>query len=272
MIGSGAAPSVSLYQKERLKSGAWGKVKPLRVDHDTLDQIDDASDRRVLGLLFGNRVERVALDHYGYPLRQSGFESTRVELAPELYSAVLPELAATGQFVWLLSNDQDWEDAVPLGWDDGPAWGFRVRAQSDKKKWRLAGELTRDSTPDAKPVARPVTDAIKCFESGLVLIDNRLARFDSPRDPRWIETLCANEELVIPRADRQSLLNELWRSGEAPEIVSVISRSACPARSARRSAGWSSTRRGSNVATGRTAPSTPRSRSATKFKRSRRAA
>jgi superfamily II DNA or RNA helicase len=214
VIAGDANLQVALFQRQMKKNGEWGVVKPLGVDQDVLSEINDASDRATLSLLLGNRIQSDPYEPFGYYDRRSS-RSTTVEVVPELYSRVLPALCQTGRFVWLLSQDQDWDDARVIAWDDGPAWKFRLRAElfDRKRRWRIQGELVRGKE------VRPLRDAVRCYTTGLLLMDDRLALFEAPADYRWVETLRANDELEIPTKQRDELIRELWRGGQAPEIV-----------------------------------------------------
>ncbi len=200
------------------KDGQWGVTKPLRVDYETLPGIDSAEDRAAVGLLLGNQLQEAPQDNFDYYDRYSDYNATRptrVKLSPHLYGTILPTLCDTGRFVWLLSSEQGLDDGQQLAWDDGPAWGFRLRFESfdRQRKWRLRGELTRGKQ------VRPLSDVMHCYTSGLLLLDNKLARFDAPHDFRWIDMLRETDVVVIPAADREKLLEELWRLGQPPLIT-----------------------------------------------------
>ncbi|TWT75567.1 ATP-dependent helicase HepA [Posidoniimonas polymericola] len=210
-------PEITLLQSQRLNDGGWGKVKPLQIDSGNVGGLDAPHDRDVLGLLLGSRVTTaLTYSQYNYGARSPNAQlPTRVALAAPLFGAVLPALAATGRFAWLLSGTQDWEDAQTIAWDAGDPWRFRLRTKPfDRgRRWRLTGELVRGDQ------SRPLRDAVYCFSAGLLLMDNLLAPFRSPPDDRWLEALRANDELVVPKSERDSLLQELWRAGEPPELT-----------------------------------------------------
>lgn len=215
----GATPVIHLYQQTKRKQGAWGTIKPLSLEQGDVSSQLDQQDRAALGVLIGNSIDsgefaREYRDDYYAPSYRSR-EASHVALSPMLYENVLPVLAATERFVWMLSDGQDWQDAQPIRWDNGPAWQFRLRAESVRRRreWRLTGELVRGKQ------TRPLSDAIQCYASGLVLLDDQLARFQGPHDYRWVETLRENEHLYVSQQDRDQLLQELWRGGEPPLLA-----------------------------------------------------
>ncbi|QDU91747.1 ATP-dependent helicase HepA [Pirellulimonas nuda] len=211
----GAQPVITLGQQLRKKDGAWGVCKALSVDHRSVGSVGDSKDRDALTLLIGNRTETPRPGWMGYGGGYNASVSTRVEVAAPLFATVLPALAATGRLMWVLSLDQYIEDAHPLAWDGGDPWRFRLNATAaDRgKQWRLTGELVRGDQ------VRPVAEAVRCYETGLVLIDDKLGPFETPADYRWVELLRANDALVVPHSEREALLKELWRAGHAPDVI-----------------------------------------------------
>ena len=220
IIAGSDVPIISLFQQEKRKNGEWGKTKPLHVNHETLSGLNAPEDHATLGLLLGSYVDTASSEYHDdfyddYSVGYNASEPTRIQLAPQLYSTVLPVLCATGRFGWLLAREQGLDDTQLVAWDGGAPWQFRIntKAFDRKRKWRLQGELVRGKT------VRPLREAVHCFASGLVLWDDRLAELEGLQDFRWIETLRESEELIIPAADRETLLSELWRSGEPPQLV-----------------------------------------------------
>lgn len=215
VISSLETPVLSLFQQTVRKNGEWGTIKPLKADHRTLDEIDCQEDRVALGVLLGNQVLETHYDSYSYYNNLGRKEPTRVKLVPELYATVIPLLCATGRFVWLLSQQQGLKDAPPLSWEGDAIWKFQMRAKifGRKPRWNIQGELVQGKQ------IRPLSDAVHCFSSGLILMDDKLARFEAPKDFRWVEMLRANDDMVVPKKDHGALIGELWRSGEPPEIV-----------------------------------------------------
>ncbi len=223
VIAGNGSPTISLFQQQKKKNGEWGVTKPLRVSHGTYQSLNAPEDHAALGLLLGSHVESSPLDYLNlYDTYSKGFVTTnptKIQLSEPLYSTVLPALCETGRFVWLLSSDEDMAEARPLAWDSGKPWQFRLHTKpfDRKRKWRVHGELLQGKT------VRPLSDAVHCFSSGLVLWEDQLARLEKPRDFRWLETLRENKELIVPTKEREAFLSELWRSGEPPEIIGEAS-------------------------------------------------
>ncbi len=211
---------VLLFQQQRKQDGQWGNIKSLSVSNNNFDQLDAPDDSDLVRMLLGNPLagEIYDLPSWYRPTGNRGLNGTtptRVEIVAPLYDSLLPKLAATGRFGWIISREQGPEDMRLLAWDDGPAWQFRLKAESmaDEKAWRLTGEFVRgDET-------RPLEDVVFCYQDGLVLWTDALARFATPRDSRWLKLLYSQTQIDVPFDDRDTLLAELYRSGEAPPLV-----------------------------------------------------
>ena len=204
------APTINFFRRTPKKNGDWGKFKQLKVRRDRLDEFSP-EDRRRLALMLGGYSGVPWKSYYGQPgsFRDIDREASQVELLPELQEALLPELCHAGTLYWTLGADQPPEEAAPLAWDDGVPWEFRLiveDAERSKHEWRLRGELLR-----GKEVASLAAPVLLLYH-GLAIFPDRIARFVTPDDWRWVLSLRANNELTVPRTDRDKLLAELWTS------------------------------------------------------------
>lgn len=211
-------PVISLYQRQLKKNGEWGTGKPLWIDREILKEEQatfQQQDLTLLHMLLGNEVSERHYDRFYSYASSNGGTALKVELTRELYNAILPALCKTGRFSWLLAWAKNLDDAQPITWDEGPAWEFQLRCEKidRKKNWRITGELVRGKE------TTPFHQVVHCFADGLVLVDDHLARFEAPQDARWLETLREHSKLTVPVKERETLLRELWRTGEPPQIV-----------------------------------------------------
>jgi SNF2 family DNA or RNA helicase len=205
---------VDLYQRETKKNGEWGKFKQLPASRESCRDFPLAADRHALALLTGNEMT----GNYGYGYGYYGYgynpASTTIAIASGLYEAVLPALAATGRFVWLLDAPLEVADGRPVAWDDGPPWQLRLQVNNDPraKCWRLTGRLIRGA--ESADLSQPVL----LLSSGLVLWEDRLARLAAEADFAWLAVLRQHGEIVIPHADRDALIEQLWQRSQAPSV------------------------------------------------------
>lgn len=223
------SPVINLMQQETLKDGSWGKIKPLKARRDGLDQFA-AEDRRAVALLLGNYAGMTWGYGFGGALHmQSSTDVSQVELVPAAYELLLPELAGTGRFGWVLGADQPAEDVRLLAWDAGEPWQFRIVVDDNAKRkaWTIRGELVRGN--QIEPVDQPVL----VLASGLIVFADQIAQLTMPADPRWLMLLRARNELSVPHKDRQTLLEELWAAGDPagaalPEALQLASAQPAP--------------------------------------------
>jgi superfamily II DNA or RNA helicase len=208
---STGAPVINLWQQETRKDGAWGKIKPLKARRDEVDRLA-AEDQRAVALLLGNYAGEAWASGYGASLHAlTNLAVSQVEVVPAAYDLLLPELAATGRFGWVLAAEQPAEDARVLAWDAGQPWQFRVVVDDNakRKSWTIRGELFRGDQ------VAPLVEPVLVLGSGLVMFQDRIARLTVPADARWLMLLRARDALNVPYKDRQKLLEELWTAGES---------------------------------------------------------
>ncbi len=231
---SSIALDILLFQQQRKQTGEWGAIKPLSVNNKNFDQLDAPGDAAVVRMLLGNPLagEIYDLPSWYRPSGNQGLNGTRptrVEVVAPLYDSLLPAVAATGRFCWAISPEQGLDDLHMLAWDGGPAWQFRLNATplAEEEVWRLTGELFRGDE------VKSLNEAVFWYQSGLIMWTDSLARCVPPRDDRWLSFLWQNSAVDIPFADRDKLLAELYRTGEAPSItgddrLAIESRTATP--------------------------------------------
>lgn len=202
-------PLVQLYQGVPFSANAKDAIKPCVIDDPFSLSALQPEDRRIVAQLLGNLQSASTLDN------RFANDPTGAYLNPELYGLSIPMLVETRRFYYLPPGQQSWNSARPVGWNDGPPWQFRLRAERDdvQRQWKVSGELRQGRR------SRPLADGIAFYASGLLLIDDQLAWLDAPKDMRWLELLLREEALTIPFADRRELLEQLWRTGDGTSIV-----------------------------------------------------
>ncbi len=204
---------IDLMQQERTKSGELGKVKSLTFHDHMADGFDDPADRSLLPqlkALTGNS------DAYGpryYAYRYDAGMS-RIQLPPTTYDVVLPRIAASGRFVWMLNETQPFSDALPVTWDAGDPWTFELVITPDdaQQRWSLGGRFVRGQE------ARPMSDVILFAPTGLVLLSGVLGRVDTPATA-WVNWVYQHPQVVVPYGDREAFLRTLWQSPALPPVA-----------------------------------------------------
>ncbi len=136
-----------LERRERKRDNTWGKPQPARLTTEMIAALPDPEDRWVLSLLHAHSSYGTAgwVSPYAttLPIGASYLKRPLVEL-------IMPRLCATGRVrlrqaqanvLPLTRSDVD----VPLVWDDGPPWRFRLAVTGGRDtNYRVEGLLVRD--------------------------------------------------------------------------------------------------------------------------------
>src|SRR5262249_22763165 len=216
--------AIDLMTRQRRKSGDWGKPKPAQMTLHDLEEVHDPVDRDILPLLFG------AVDTYG---AYTNFGRTSFRLAGPLLDRVLPEVVKSGRAMLRLQRQP--EEFVPLEWDAGGPWVFRldvVHAARDES-FSIDGALVRGG--DRLPIREPSM----VLASGYLFHRGRVARLDAGGAFAWLAQLRGSGAVSIPPDATGRLVDVLARSGVDPselppelqfEIVSVRPRPSVSVR------------------------------------------
>jgi superfamily II DNA or RNA helicase len=204
---------IDLMQQERTKSGELGKVKSLTFHDQMADSFDDPADRSLL-----QQLKALSRDSGAYQARYYAYRYdpglSRVRLPPVTYDVVLPRVAASGRFVWMLNETQPFSDALPVTWDAGDPWTFELVITPDdaQQRWSLGGRFVRSSE------ARPMSDVILFAPTGLVLFSGVLCRVNTMATA-WVNWVYQHPQVVVPYQDREAFLRTLWQSPALPPIA-----------------------------------------------------
>ncbi len=200
---------VELFRRETKKNGQFGKPRAVRSRPDLLRSATTDEDQCVLRLM---DVIAQGSSYGWWPYYHS--YSGQVPIAAERHPAVLPRLCQTGRFRWRRSENQPVEDARQIAWDDGPPYRFRLEMPGDDARqcWLLRGSLYRGD--ERVPLEKPVL----MLNSGVILFDDRMARFDAAGAPPWITLLQSHREIAIPYGDQGEFLRQLYTFETIPEI------------------------------------------------------
>ena len=207
---------VDFHQREQGKTGEFGKLKRLSLRRQDQLSFTDPRDACLLQLLLGNDAQSdTSYNSYYYGSSYYGEQTySRTAISPAMYDQLLPQLCATGRFVWLLDAALSAEEGRRVAWDDGPPWQFRLRLDPDQAQqcWRIVGQLQRGEQ------TAPLTDAVLLLGHGIVLFADTLARLDAQQDFPWISALRQTPTIEVPYADRDDLLKRLWTLPNLPQV------------------------------------------------------
>ncbi len=204
------AARVQLRYRELNKRGDKARFKKPRFDYGCDLNLIHPEDEELLRLLRGMQLEDGT--HYYYREDMPGVASAfRVKRSaiPWLF----PRLSATGRFVWVHDDSRPALEAIPVVWDDGPPWRFRLTADSDEtqQSWRIKGRLDRDGESIA------LSSALIASTEGFVLLPDSLAQLDCGLASPWMLELRRSTSFEVPFSSRDAFLKAFYASGVVPE-------------------------------------------------------
>ena len=132
---------IQTSHRQRRGNGQWGKLKPLRLRPNRIDEAVDSDDARILAYLSGGTPERT-----NWHAQQAEIQSAvhRFRIPHELCELIMPLMCATGRVRYLNSDERS---AAPLTWDDGPPWELSLRLVPDE------GEASDADAEKKRPIA-----------------------------------------------------------------------------------------------------------------------
>ena len=222
---AGETLALDLQSRQRKKTGEWGRPKPAAVGSADLGQLPEKADREIVPLLLG------ASDPYG---SLGHFARASFRLPAPLVERVLPIIAQSGR-TFLRVQPSPGEQLIPLAWDDGPPWTFRleiVHASGDEG-FSIDGALVRGE--ERLAIRAPWL----VLAGGFIIHANRIARLDPRGAFAWLAQLRGTGPIVIPPGATGQLLDVLARSGvdpaELPEELQfeIVTESPRPSLSVR---------------------------------------
>ncbi len=202
LVGSSIA--LDLLSRTRTAQGRWGRPKRIGVSMRDVPHLPDAIDREILPLLLG------ASDIYfaGY-LTEQGRGSFR--LGEPLLDRILPMIVRSGRAV-LRVRRQPGEELIPLTWDDGPAWEFRLDVGHPARDADISidGALVRQSE------RLLIREPTMILPSGYLVHAGCVSRFEARGAFTLLAQLRATGPLAIPAGATGQLVDVLARSGVDP--------------------------------------------------------
>jgi superfamily II DNA or RNA helicase len=206
---AGRGTVVSVFFRQRRKSGAWTKPKPVGVTPAEAEHMVDRDDREILSLLIGasNAWYQSAPYEAGYP------RLSRYVLNGPLEDRVLPMLARTGRAH--LDNTPDGQGLLPISWDVGAPWKFELDVRTDEKNDTILidGAFVREG--ERMPLREPVL----LLSRGFLFTRTTMARLDLEGGFAWLARLRSFGAIAIPRSEAGALLETLARSGLDPRAL-----------------------------------------------------
>jgi superfamily II DNA or RNA helicase len=206
-------------KKSRLRGGTtWTKGATFKLDANDIESFTEADDREILSRIIGARLESHHTPEEG-AVNGGGGAGGGIKVCA-LRGAVgmdlLRRMCDTGRCRLRLPAPATSvpPDSLHLTWDDGPAYEFivRIAPHDDGKHYTLTGHLRRKVGETVTTV--PVSAAHLLAEpapgkSGLVFIENSVARAELSGGLQWMELFASRGPLHVPRADAHEFLRQV---------------------------------------------------------------
>jgi hypothetical protein len=197
--------SVSVPRRQRKQNGDWSKPKYESIDSNSIADLPDADDRKILSLLVGAKNQRYGYaSYYGYSV------GCRFSLSLALAETLLPMMCQTGRCYMRRSSSDELE---PVAWDDGPAWTFLLKMTRPESgpRYRICGLLRRqEQTVD-------LTTAVMLLQN-LVIWPDRISLFKLECSFNWVGYFCRQVCLEFPVAQKGAWLGQFLRLPDLPRI------------------------------------------------------
>lgn len=195
------SPVLRVLSREPKKKGGWTKPRELRIKPGQVSTLPDPTDRQILAALLGARAaDTYYLYDYGYGY---GGVQARFVLPQTLAQYVLPLAAGTGR-LRILAPGPDNSMELPLAWDAGEPWQFRINIQhAGNSQWSLRGVLFRGE--EEMDVSVPLI----LTSDGFVFTREKVALLDTKTPFVWIQQFRRIRELQVPAREQDEMLGAL---------------------------------------------------------------
>ncbi|QDT31762.1 DEAD/DEAH box helicase [Thalassoglobus polymorphus] len=199
---------IQTSQRQRRSNGQWGKLKPLKLRPNRLEEIEHADDRRILAFLAGGTPERT-----GWMAQQAEFQTSifRYRVPYELCSLILPLMSKSARLRYLNSPEKDW---TPLVWDDEEAWKLcLVLGQDDEEgTWQLIGEVRRGEEK------MQLSECELVLPGGLVATNEAIFQLEDFGAFDWVPMLLGEQQLSAKDGEEQDLVDWLLDMPVLPQL------------------------------------------------------
>ena len=205
LVSPGVA--VQTLGRQRKKNGEWGKAQPAVVSTEEIDALPEVSDREILALLLGATEPPVYAPYYASNAARASFR-----LVGPLVERALPLMARSGR-LHLKIRERGRENLMPVGWDDGPPWVFRLEVKAGDEDLHVDGLLVRDEA------RMPVTEPQLVIADGFLAAGGVLARLDHGGAFAWLAELRRAGSMRFPRTAAPRVVEGLARARVAPDAL-----------------------------------------------------
>ena len=186
----------------RIKSnGEWGRPNLQETWIRDIELLEEA-DRKLLALLAGCRSSGSTF---------SGMDN-RHYLRAASYDVLIPALCATGRCFLKPSGGRS-DDLMRLDWDGGRPWLLQIHVRRDKAASCYTISATIARNEEQISLAEPAVIA-----PGILILRDRVARFDDLGAPEWVQLLREIRTLPVPFGAGRKLMMEIAKFPSLPPV------------------------------------------------------
>ena len=198
-----------MAHREMKRDREWGRIKYARPWRGLASDLHNPDDRRILMMLSG--ADRDADLASSFRLHDVHRVAARYRLAPEMQWLALSLMAETGRLVLRHPPERD-EATSFLAADDGAPFSLRLQIGATPASFALSGELVRGEE------RVPMREIDLVTRGGVVVLRDRVARFEPADHFAWIEDLARRGSIEAPRRHQERLLREI---AELPNGIEI---------------------------------------------------
>ena len=207
---------IRVFQRKRTPAG-WSRLKPFKVDRDTVARLEQQDDRELCGLLVGPA-----------PLGETYRQNTaRTDRPTETFilprhgrRLLLQRIIETGRACVFDPDRQRALDPQPLRWQTQP-WTLWAKGSTDAKGMNIAVQIRRGE--EHTPLNAPVL--VLPGDDGIVIHNNTAAPLDDRAATQWVQQFrsahTTNTEpntLNVDTHDIPKFIDRLYRLPALPEL------------------------------------------------------
>ncbi len=213
----GQGAYLELFHRDRRKDGEWGDVRFSGFNRGVLNYLPDPDDRYILSMLLGAPQQHDYNEYshgYGYVTAATMPRYRLLEAQPEI---LLPVICRTERAYLRLKtpqhpNENDLVEWLPIRWDEGAKWQFRVALEPAEGGYDVRGYLVRDD--ERLPLSEPVL----LMEEGIFFTRDRGMMYEHGDAFPWVKLLQKYKTIHVPEEMQTEFLGELLSKPSLPPL------------------------------------------------------
>ena len=197
---TGGGLVLTLQSRDRKADGSWKPERNLSLKREQVVRLPLQEDREILSALAGaNQYVTYSYGSYYDRVPESFL------IPPDLGGMIMPRVTHTGRCYLRLSQEAD--GLLPLAWDDGPPWTFRLEMRRRPPRgWVVNGVFCRADERLDLDVPALLT------HGGFVITRDRVAPLAADTPFEWVVNFRKAGRIEAPETDTDELLTALLGS------------------------------------------------------------